>query len=543
MLPKGLIDAVIWQESRGNPSAVNPKSGAQGLMQVMPATGAQPGFGIQPLSNPFDAAENKRFGTQYMTAMMNRYGGNLTPALAAYNWGPGHVDKWQKAGSKFSLLPAETQNYVKSITNRMGQKMPMNITPKFRPRATPAGLLNDLVAQPERSEGLLGISGRDLMALGSGLLRGDNFAQGFGMGLEGVKASRIYEDKRKDKLQKRQQELAQRERLRKFIETNSANLPPAQRAALTALPPEQAAGILAKQAFAKPDEGKVIRGADGYNYWSTGPQAGQRVLPNTQKSPPKAPIGMTYVDPSNPEAGVKAIPGYLENRKEIAQAGATTVNMPAQETAYGKEVGKRLAQQSIELAQNAQKSRAGIGQLNRLEQALSNPKVFQGAGGKQILALKKAATSMGMKMAGVQDSEVAQSIANQLALKLRDPSQGAGMPGAMSDKDREFLQSMVANVDKTPGGNKAIIDAMRKVYQRTIQIDKLRRGYVKTNGRLDEGFYDTVAQYSEANPIFGDVAQPTEGAAPQAPQAGAVVDGYRFKGGNPADPNSWEQAQ
>lgn len=85
-----LVNAVVQQESGGNPNAQSAK-GAQGLAQVMPATGASPGFGVQPLQNN-SPQENLRFGTDYLNAMLKKYSGNVPQALAAYNAGPGTVD-------------------------------------------------------------------------------------------------------------------------------------------------------------------------------------------------------------------------------------------------------------------------------------------------------------------------------------------------------------------------------------------------------------------------------------------------------------------
>jgi hypothetical protein len=109
-----LVEALIQQESGGNPNALNRRTGAMGLMQVMPATAANPGFGIRPLTNPWDASENRRFGTDYLTAMLKRYGGDRDAALAAYNWGPGNADKWVASG-KTAPLPGETRNYIRNI--------------------------------------------------------------------------------------------------------------------------------------------------------------------------------------------------------------------------------------------------------------------------------------------------------------------------------------------------------------------------------------------------------------------------------------------
>ena len=112
-----LIQKIIMAESSGNPKAVNKRTGAKGLMQIMDDTAKQPGFGVKPLKDPFDAQENVRFGTDYFNAMLNRYDNDTISALAAFNYGPGNVDKWRKKGSKFSKLPKETQNYINKILN------------------------------------------------------------------------------------------------------------------------------------------------------------------------------------------------------------------------------------------------------------------------------------------------------------------------------------------------------------------------------------------------------------------------------------------
>jgi hypothetical protein len=94
---QALINAVIQVESSGRADAVSPK-GARGLMQLMPGTLQDPGFGIAPAKDDSNL-ENIRVGTEYLQAMLNKYNGNLNYALAAYNWGPGNTDQWIADGA------------------------------------------------------------------------------------------------------------------------------------------------------------------------------------------------------------------------------------------------------------------------------------------------------------------------------------------------------------------------------------------------------------------------------------------------------------
>jgi hypothetical protein len=98
--------------------------------------------------------------------------------------------------------------------------------------------------------------------------------------------------------------------------------------------------------------------------------------------------------------------------------------------------------------------------------------------------------------------EAAIALTSQMALELRNPAGGAGMPGSMSDSDRTFLVNMGPNVSQSKEGRKLIIETARKVAQRDKEVAKMARQYRKENGSLDEGFFDKLEQYSNENPLF-----------------------------------------
>jgi hypothetical protein len=101
-----LVRAVISTESNWNSSAVSSR-GALGLMQLIPGTAQLLGVG-----NAFDPVQNVEGGTRYLAMLLQRYNGDVVKAVAAYNAGPGAVDR-------FGGVPdyRETRNYVQKVTS------------------------------------------------------------------------------------------------------------------------------------------------------------------------------------------------------------------------------------------------------------------------------------------------------------------------------------------------------------------------------------------------------------------------------------------
>jgi len=105
-----LVRGVVQAESAFDQFAVS-SVGAQGLMQLMPALSKELG-----VTDPFDPRQNIMAGTQYLSALLSYFGGNVVFALASYNAGPGAVERYN------GVPPyEETQKYVKTIVDLVAQ--------------------------------------------------------------------------------------------------------------------------------------------------------------------------------------------------------------------------------------------------------------------------------------------------------------------------------------------------------------------------------------------------------------------------------------
>lgn len=168
---------------------------------------------------------------------------------------------------------------------------------------------------------------------------------------------------------------------------------------------------------------------------------------------------------------------------------------------YDKEVQKQFAEHRKTIMQGGVDATGNIERLSRLDNLLS--KHDGGLFSAKGLQLAQGANSLGFKIdPQLGNKEAAQSLSNEMALQLRNPSGGAGMPGAMSDADREYLRSMVPSMSQSSEGRRKMVDAAMKVEQRKQEVAEAARKYESKYGRLDNDFFTQLSAWSAAHPLF-----------------------------------------
>lgn len=132
-----LVNGLIWVESKFRPKAKN-KSGARGLMQLMPTTAKALGRAIHRPAKPYDAEFSVHAGTFYLSRQLRRFDGDETLALAAYARGPGKVREWIDAGEP---LPASIEGFVAKVQRARAVFEALGWPAPLEPAAAPTDAL------------------------------------------------------------------------------------------------------------------------------------------------------------------------------------------------------------------------------------------------------------------------------------------------------------------------------------------------------------------------------------------------------------------
>lgn len=151
---------------------------------------------------------------------------------------------------------------------------------------------------------------------------------------------------------------------------------------------------------------------------------------------------------------------------------------------------------------------------------------YSGAGANQVQSAKRLAKLVGVDVGDVKGAEAAAMVSNELALQLRSPAGGAGMPGAMSDKDREFLQGMVPGLTTTKEGREMMVEVQKRIATRNKDIAKDARDYRLKNRHLDIGFEQLIANKYAHKDMFSELS------APATAETDGPVDGQIYTDAN-----------
>ena len=213
------------------------------------------------------------------------------------------------------------------------------------------------------------------------------------------------------------------------------------------------------------------------------------------------------------ERELKAKPTHEQRMAERA-AGRTSITV---DNAGPKEHEKLDAKYYQDLYMGTQKAERSS-ERQAMDYGLIDKLIgeaYSGAGAQQVQSAKKAAKILGIDVGDVSGPEAAAMISNELALKLRSPDGGAGMPGAMSDADRQFLSQMVPGLTTTPEGRKVMIEVQKRIAKRNREVAKDARDYRLQNRYLDINFEQQIADKYGQNNLFDGLEVPGQSAQPE----------------------------
>ena len=401
-LPTDVFLRLIKQESGFDPTAVSPK-GATGPAQLMPGTAEELGVDIN------DPRQNIFGGAKYLRQQIDRFG-QLPLALAAYNAGPGNVEK-------YSGIPPfiETQNYVKSILGSTdGQPLnamrndSMSMNPNAPQRTGLLGFM-DIMRRPDEATGMTAM-------------------ERFGAALDPLLAPN---QRMGDQFRASGARRLQTQSRNKTIDTLAKRAEGGDQLAAMVLQGLQSGAYDAKTAMSL-YMGKKLEAPSTKETFTTATGAQLNEQFGTDLDPSK----MYNVSSSGKITQVGGGGVTIEGDKGVDKFAEEDAKILSETYSTGLQAGSSL------------------NKINRLEALLQN--VETGS----MAALKNVAGNFGIETEGLDDIQAAQALINQLV-----PQQRPAGSGPMSDADLELFKQSLPRLINQPRGNQIIIETMRGVAQ------------------------------------------------------------------------------
>jgi hypothetical protein len=275
-----------------------------------------------------------------------------------------------------------------------------------------------------------------------------------------------------------------------------SKLTPEQAAMIRLMPPAEAAKLLTQLAFAPKagpsvvSKGGALVGADGKVLYESPPEGEKLDLPSEMKA---ALFKMGVTDPNQLDPQARAMVFALA--EQYRRSGATTVNVQTP----GQQSTKGMTESMVKLYDSIQgEATAAEGRIDslRIMESLLDQGVATGRMQDLTSNLRGIAADFGIanseKLAG---QELFKSVTNKLMLDVK-----RDLPGTMSDKDIEFLEKQVPRIGMTAEGNRVLIEVMKRVEQRKVQLADLADQYARTNGDL-MGWRQFRSQWLRTNPL------------------------------------------
>lgn len=174
------------------------------------------------------------------------------------------------------------------------------------------------------------------------------------------------------------------------------------------------------------------------------------------------------------------------------------------ETEFEKGVGRAQAESYTGLQSQASEANNQIFQVAQLEELLDQG-VPTGPMSSATVGIRALAKDFGIDVdaEGLAQQEAFRTVANQMALRLRNPESGLGLTGNTSERDLQFLRESVPGLMQTEAGNRKIIELYKRAQQRKIDTAKLAEEYVADNGAMT-GFSSFLAEWAKNNPLVSD---------------------------------------